>query len=76
MITVIEILGVITPKRTELTDSHLYSFFRSFSLVFSHFLTFSFFEYTIIIFIIVYTIQSARLRDPVQTSDKILVSSH
>lgn len=61
--------------RTELTDSHLYAFFRSFSLVFSYFLTFSFFEYTIIIFIIVYTIKISRPHDPVQTSDKILVSS-
>nr|DAK25418.1 MAG TPA: hypothetical protein [Caudoviricetes sp.] len=47
-------------QRTELTNSHLITFFRSFSLVFSYFLTFSFFEYTIIIFIIVYTIKISR----------------
>nr|DAR46162.1 MAG TPA: hypothetical protein [Caudoviricetes sp.] len=43
-----------------MTDSHLFTFFRSFSLVFFHFLTFPFFEYTIIIFIIVYTIKVYR----------------
>lgn len=62
-------------QRTELTDSHLFTFFRSFSLVFSYFLTFSFFEYTVIIFIIVYTIKISRPWSIIQIPDKILVSS-
>nr|DAI69618.1 MAG TPA: hypothetical protein [Caudoviricetes sp.] len=43
-----------------MTDSHLFTFFRSFSLVFSYFLTFPFFEYTIIIYVIVYIIKISR----------------
>ena len=51
------------------------SFIHVFSLIFSYFLTFPFFDYTIIIFIIVYTIIISSQWSAVQIPDKILVSS-
>ena len=51
------------------------SFIHVFSLIFSYFLTFPFFDYTIIIFIIVYTIIISSQWSASRISNKILVLS-